>query len=117
MSRFVDVAGVDDLADGAMKRVTVEGRDLLLARVGGRYYSSDDHCPHMGGQLSHGKLEGTIVTCPRHGSQFDIGDGRVIRWTRWTGITLALAKLLKSPRPARVYKVESRESRVLVDLE
>lgn len=117
MSRFVDVAGVDDLADGAMKRVTVEGRDLLLARVGGRYYATDERCPHMGGQLSHGRLDGTIVTCPRHGSQFDIATGSVLRWTHWTGITLALAKVFKPPRPVKIHHVQSQGSRVLVDLE
>jgi 3-phenylpropionate/trans-cinnamate dioxygenase ferredoxin subunit len=117
MSRFVDVAGVDDLADGAMKSVKVEERYLLLAHVGGRYYATDGRCPHMGGELSHGNLEGTIVTCPRHGSQFDIATGKVLRWTRWTGITLALAKVLKSPRPVKVYGVRAEENRVLVDLE
>jgi 3-phenylpropionate/trans-cinnamate dioxygenase ferredoxin subunit len=117
MSRFVDVAGVDDLADGAMKSVKVEERYLLLAHVGGRYYATDGRCPHMGGELSHGKLEGTIVTCPRHGSQFDLATGKVLRWTNWTGITLALAKVFKSPRPVKVYGVRSEGSRVLVDLE
>ncbi|OFV80937.1 MAG: (2Fe-2S)-binding protein [Acidobacteria bacterium RBG_16_64_8] len=100
-----------------MTRVTVEGRDLLLARVGDRYYSVDDHCPHMGGRLSHGTLDGTTVTCPRHGSQFDITTGRVLRWTHWTGIKLALAKMLKSPRPVKVYPVRTEAERVQVDLE
>ncbi|MFH0916239.1 MAG: non-heme iron oxygenase ferredoxin subunit [bacterium] len=117
MSRFVDVAGVDDLTDGAMKRVTVEGRDLLLARVGDQYYASDDRCPHMGGRLSHGTLDGTIVTCPRHGSRFDIADGGVLRWTDWSGITLALAKVFKSPRPVKTYPVHAEQDRVEVDLD
>lgn len=117
MSRFVDAAGVDDLADGAMKSVAAEGNDLLLARAGSQYYASDDLCPHMGGQLSHGTLDGTIVTCPRHGSQFDIANGRVLRWTDWTGIKLALAKVFKSPRPVKTYAVQSEGSRILIDLE
>lgn len=117
MSRFVDAAGIDDLADGAMKSMKVEGQNLLLARVGGRYYATDGRCPHMGGELSHGRLEGTIVTCPRHGSQFDIATGKVLRWTKWTGITLALAKAFKSPRPVKTYQVQPEGDRVLVDLE
>jgi 3-phenylpropionate/trans-cinnamate dioxygenase ferredoxin subunit len=117
MSRFLDVAGVDDLADGAMKSVKAEGRNLLLAHVGGRYYATDGRCPHMGGELSHGKLEGTIVTCPRHGSQFDIATGEVLRWTNWTGITLAVAKVFKSPRPVKTYPTKLEGNRVLVDLE
>lgn len=117
MSRFADAAGVDDLADGAMKSVKVEGQNVLLARVGGRYYATDGRCPHMGGELSHGRLEGTIVTCPRHGSQFDIATGKVLRWTKWTGITLALAKAFKSPRPVKTYQVQLEGDRILVDLE
>lgn len=34
-----------------------------------------DVCPHAGATLSTGELEGTVITCPRHGSQFDVRDG------------------------------------------
>ena len=117
MSPFVDVADVGDLGDGAMMRATVGGRVLLLARVGDDYYAAEDRCPHMGGSLSHGHLVGTVVTCPRHGSQFDLATGRVVRWTRWTGITLALAKAFRSPRPVTVYGARSDSGRIQVDLE
>ncbi len=117
MSRLVDVGAVDDLVDGGMKTVSPEGHDLLLARVGDAYYAADARCPHMGGRLPHGTLQGTVVTCPRHGSRFDLSDGHVIRWTRWTGITLAMAKVLKPPRPLNVYPVHVQGDRLLVDLE
>lgn len=42
----------------------VKGQEILVARVGDNYYSVDNRCPHMGGNLSKGNLEGTIVTCP-----------------------------------------------------
>jgi 3-phenylpropionate/trans-cinnamate dioxygenase ferredoxin subunit len=116
MGRLVDVGAAGDLADGAMKMVTVEGRDLLLARVGDRYYAADEHCPHMGGRLSHGRLEGTVITCPRHGSRFDLSDGHVVRWTKWSGLTLMLAKLLKSPRPVKTYPVRPEGDRLQVEL-
>jgi 3-phenylpropionate/trans-cinnamate dioxygenase ferredoxin component len=117
MGRLIDVGATDDVADGAIKMVTVEGRDLLLARVGEKYYAADDRCPHMGGRLSQGRLEGTVVTCPRHGSRFDLTDGHVVRWTKWSGITLILAKTLKSPRPIKIYRVQPQGDRLLVDLE
>jgi len=37
--------------------------------------------PHLHGDLSKGTLDGAVVTCPRHGSQFDVTDGRVLLWT------------------------------------
>ena len=45
----------------------------------------------MGGKLSQGKLEGTAVTCPRHGSQFDLTDGRVVRWLKESGLVYSVA--------------------------
>ena len=117
MSPLIDIGATDDLADGAIKTVTVDGRELLLARVGGKYYAADERCPHMGGRLSQGRLEGTVITCPRHGSRFDLTDGHVVRWTKWSGITLSLAKILRSPRPIKIYQVQQQEDRLLVCLE
>lgn len=116
MSPLIDIGATDDLADGAIKMVTVEGHDLLLARVGGDYYAADDRCPHMGGRLSHGRLEGTVVTCPRHGSRFDLTDGHVVQWTKWSGITVSLAKILRSPRPIKIYRVKPQGDRLMVDV-
>lgn len=84
MSKIVDIGLADELKDGEMKEVSAEGRKILLARVGGNYYAMDSTCSHMRGNLSKGNLEGTIVTCPRHGSQFDLRDGHVVRWLKKT---------------------------------
>jgi 3-phenylpropionate/trans-cinnamate dioxygenase ferredoxin subunit len=117
MSRLVDVGAAGDLAPGTMKAVTVEERELLLGRVGDEYYAADERCPHMGGRLTEGTLEGTVVVCPKHGSRFDLSDGRVVNWTKWTGVTLSVAKALKSPRPLKVYAVHLQEGRLLVELD
>lgn len=112
---FVEIATVDELMDGKMKMATVNEHELMLARVGDNYYCTDNHCPHMGGNLSLGRLEGTVITCPRHHSQFDLTDGHVIRWTDWTGLKLAAGKLLRSPRPLRMYDVKVEGEKILVD--
>jgi 3-phenylpropionate/trans-cinnamate dioxygenase ferredoxin subunit len=117
MSRLVDIGAAGELAPGTMKAVTVEERELLLARAGDEYYATDERCPHMGGRLSQGKLEGTVVVCPRHGSRFDLTDGGVVNWTKWTGVTLSVAKALKSPRPLRTYPIRLLEGRLLVELD
>lgn len=82
MSNLVEVAKSGELAEGTMKEVLTQGHEILLARVGDKYYAANNRCPHMGGKLSQGKLEGTVVTCPRHGAQFDLSDGHVIRWAQ-----------------------------------
>ncbi len=116
MSTFVEVAKAGELVDGSMKQVSAGGREILVARVGDTYYSADNRCPHMGGNLSQGTLEGTIVSCPRHHSQFDLTDGHVVRWTDWTGILLATGKLLKAPRRIETHEVKQEGDSILVDL-
>jgi len=75
MSKFTEVDKIEELISGTMKMVMAEGREILLTKVGDKYYAVDNLCPHMKGDLSQGKLEGTVVTCPLHGSQFDISNG------------------------------------------
>jgi 3-phenylpropionate/trans-cinnamate dioxygenase ferredoxin subunit len=111
---FTEVARTGDLDDGAMKMVLMKDRDILLARVGDRYYAAENRCPHMGGNLSGGTLTGTVVTCPRHHSQFDLTDGRMVGWTDWTGIKLTVAKLARHPRPLQTYEVKIENDRILV---
>ena len=62
-----------------MKRIALGDDDILVARVDGMYYALEDRCGHMNACLSDGVLEETIVTCPLHGAQFDVRDGRVVR--------------------------------------
>lgn len=115
MSKLVDVAAAADLAEGTMKAVTVGNNEFLLARVGGEFYAADEHCPHMGGRLSRGRLEGTIVVCPRHGSRFNLRNGRVDRWTEFSGVVLSVAKVVRSPRPLPTYPVHVQDGRLFVE--
>lgn len=117
MAHIVQVSLAGELQSGAMKMVEIEGHQVLLARVQDAYYAVDSRCPHMGGNLSQGTLQGTIVTCPRHHSQFDITDGHVVRWTDYTGVMLGVAKIFRSPRPIKTYKVSLDEERIMIDLE
>ena len=86
MSNLVEVSKTSELEDGAVKEILVRERAVLLARIGGSYYASDNRCPHMGGRLSKGKLEETAVTCPPHGSQFDLRNDQVVRRLKGSGL-------------------------------
>lgn len=113
---FVPVARVGDLENGKMKVFTARDREILLAMVANKYYAADNICPHMGANLSFGKLGGTILTCPRHASKFDLIDGRVIRWTDWTGIKARASKLFRPVRPLGVYPVKVEGDNILVGI-
>jgi 3-phenylpropionate/trans-cinnamate dioxygenase ferredoxin subunit len=114
MSKFIEVAKIEELKSGTMKTVTAEGHEILLARVGDKYYATDNRCPHMKGDLSQGKLEGTVVTCPVHGSQFDISNGQVVRWLKG-GLMSKLGGALKMSKALKVYNVKIEDGKVLVE--
>jgi 3-phenylpropionate/trans-cinnamate dioxygenase ferredoxin subunit len=117
MTEFVEVPGGNELKSGQMKMFNLGKREILLARDSDNFYAADNLCPHMGGSLSEGKLEKTIVTCPRHHSQFDLVDGHVVKWTDWSGFKLSLSKMVKSPRPVNTYKVNVEGGKVMVEID
>jgi nitrite reductase/ring-hydroxylating ferredoxin subunit len=75
---YLEIARKGDVSPGSMKAVSVKGKDLLLSNVDGNYHVIGGKCTHMHGDLSKGILAGKIVTCPRHGSQFDVTSGTLL---------------------------------------
>lgn len=62
--------------DGLIGRLPdAPGGSVVIFRVGDRLHAVRDECPHAGASLADGDLTGTIITCPRHGSQFDVATG------------------------------------------
>jgi NAD(P)H-dependent nitrite reductase small subunit len=74
---FVTVARVADVAPGTAKAVIVGEREVALFNVGGTFYALDNTCPHQGGPLAEGWIEGTRVTCPWHAWTFELRTGRM----------------------------------------
>jgi 3-phenylpropionate/trans-cinnamate dioxygenase ferredoxin subunit len=99
-----------------MKSITTKEGEILLARVGNKYYAANNQCPHMKGKLAQGTLEGSVVTCPLHGSQFDLKDGKVVRWLRGTGVMARVGKILKSPKDLKTYRVQVEDDQLLIEL-
>lgn len=79
MTDFIKVAQVDDLEDGELMAVEVDGEPVCLAKVDGEVYAFTDDCTHIGGPLNEGELDGDVLTCPWHGAQFNVRTGRVLR--------------------------------------
>lgn len=75
-NEFVEVAKVNEISDGKMKHVEVNGKELLIANIGGKFYAINDRCGHMNALLSMGNLTGNTVTCPFHGAKFDVTNGK-----------------------------------------
>ena len=68
-----------DVIAGQMRVFDVAGTKVTVANVNGHLYAFDNTCTHLGCSLAKGKLDGTTVTCPCHGSQFDVTSGAVLR--------------------------------------
>ena len=76
MPTFVAAAKASELPAGKGKVVTVNGTQVALFNANGSFYAISNACPHRGGPLGEGDLEGTVVTCPWHGFTFDVTNGR-----------------------------------------
>jgi len=102
MGTFHKVAEVSELAPGTGKEVDVSGQQIALFNIDGTYYAIGNACTHRGGSLSEGKVEGTRVTCPLHGAEFEVTTG----------------KNLTPPAPGEVpsYKVRIEGNQVQVEL-
>ncbi len=98
---FIMVARVADVPPGTAKAVVVGAREIALFNVGGTFYALDNTCPHQGGPLAEGWIDGTRVTCPWHAWTFELTNG---------------AMTLGDYASVDVFDVEVEEENVLVRL-
>jgi nitrite reductase/ring-hydroxylating ferredoxin subunit len=79
MAEFKTVAKASDVPPGTLKHIEVEdGTQVCLANINGQIYAIGGECTHMGGPLGEGELDGTVITCPWHGGQFEATTGEVL---------------------------------------
>ena len=71
------VTSLAALASVSSQAFTIAGRRIALFNVDGKIHAMDDLCPHAGAPLSDGRLNGCVVTCPWHGWDFDVTNGRM----------------------------------------
>jgi toluene monooxygenase system ferredoxin subunit len=72
---FKKVATTEELWDGEMLGLTVNGEHILLVNVDNQVHAYADSCPHQKSRLSEGDLQGKILRCPRHHWEFDVCTG------------------------------------------
>lgn len=72
---FVRVANTNDLKPGECKSVKCNDREIALFNVAGVFHAVENICPHKGGPLGDGTLDGENVSCPWHGWRFNVVTG------------------------------------------
>jgi 3-phenylpropionate/trans-cinnamate dioxygenase ferredoxin subunit len=106
---FVKVAEVSEVPVGEMRKFVLVDREILLVNLEGEIHAIGNRCPHAGGDLSKGSLDQGIITCPRHGSKFDVATGRVV-----SGPKILFLKLKTGDLPS--YEVRTEGTQVQVRL-
>jgi 3-phenylpropionate/trans-cinnamate dioxygenase ferredoxin component len=75
MADFIEVGGLEEIRPKAGSRFIVLEKEIAVFDVDGEICAISDTCPHAGASLAMGKLDGKIVTCPKHGMKFDVTTG------------------------------------------
>lgn len=116
------VASSTDIRSGEMFSTTIDGTKLLLSRIDGQVYAVIDKCTHLGMPMRKGSFDGQAITCPFHGSRFDITTGENLDWVsnimgmnapKWA---CKLIEMGKKPAPLTTVTVTEQDGDVLVDL-
>tara|TARA_Y100000310_G_scaffold2279_1_gene2842 strand:- start:129 stop:443 length:315 start_codon:yes stop_codon:yes gene_type:complete len=74
------VGKTTEIMPGQMKKVSVDGNEIVVGNINGDYFSIDDTCTHAGGSLSEGNLDDSTITCDWHGAQFECKSGKLIKF-------------------------------------
>jgi nitrite reductase/ring-hydroxylating ferredoxin subunit len=101
---------LDSLLPGTLRELKFDGSRVVLARVGPLVFAVDGLCTHMGGPLGKGSLSGRRLTCPLHGTVFDVGTGAVL------ADPFGRVPPSGAVRPVRVYPTRVAEGLIEVDL-
>lgn len=75
---WVRAARAADIAEDTVTGVLLDGEDVALYNLGGRYHATENICTHAMARLSDGYLDGDTIECPLHGGRFDIRTGSAL---------------------------------------
>jgi nitrite reductase/ring-hydroxylating ferredoxin subunit len=72
------LAAITDIPPGELKQFDIKGKELLVVSLNNQFYCLNARCTHAGAPLAEGALKGEVLTCPWHGSRFNVTDGSVL---------------------------------------
>ena len=76
--KFHSIISVSELPPGERIFLSIGKASIVLFNIAGAYYAIEDVCSHDDGPVGEGEVEGTIITCPRHGAKFDLRSGHAV---------------------------------------
>lgn len=124
MTNRISISNASDLPATGAKVFTVSGTSIVVAKVNAGFCAVVNKCPHLGFPIAGGKIDadaGTI-TCPFHGSTFDLCSGENVDWvTGIVGVAVPAwsRKILtmgKQPQPIQCFKVVEENGELFVEM-
>ncbi len=73
---------MDSVAVGSGREFTVDGVNVAVFNVNGRFYATEARCRHQEGPLSEGKLKGEIIECPWHFWNYNVRTGKLLDYMK-----------------------------------
>ena len=116
------IAASSEIETGKLFSTEVNGTKLLCSRVDGEVKGVIDKCTHLNMPMRKGKFDGKVITCPFHGSRFDISSGENLDWVsgvmgikapKWA---CKLIEMGKQPASLTTLAIEERDGEVFIAL-
>ena len=116
----VAAAKVSEIEEGKTHCVKLDKLKVLLTKIDGEIYAIENKCSHLGLSMEKGELDNGIVTCPWHGSRFNVKDGKNVDWVNsikgmaipeWSRKVISLGK---APADITAYNTEIDQGTVYI---
>ena len=115
------IATAADVSADKVLKTSANGKSVLLAKVGDKYCAIANKCPHLGLPLARGKFENGVITCPFHGSKFEISTGKNVEWVESVvgiplpGIAKKMMAMGKAPTDVASFAVTQEGEDLFID--
>jgi nitrite reductase/ring-hydroxylating ferredoxin subunit len=117
----VKIANAADVSTDRVLKVSAAGQSVLVSKKGDGYCAIANKCPHLGLPLAKGKVQDGQITCPFHGSKFDLCTGKNVNWVNsmvgipapaWAQKVIAMGK---APADIASFAVSQEGSELFID--
>ncbi len=117
----VKIASTNDIPANKVLKTSANGQSIIVAKVGDKHCAIANKCPHFGLPMAKGKFENGVITCPFHGSKFEICTGKNVEWVEsFVGLPLPnIAKKMiamgKAPTDVASFTVTQEGNDLFID--
>ena len=118
----VKIGTVNDFPQGKVRIIRAEGVMVVINHTESGFYAVENRCPHLGFPIGLGQVEGDIITCPFHGSKFDMRTGQNLDWvTSLVGVKLPswsrrLMMMGKEPTPIQTFPITQEDDGLYISI-